>query len=71
MVLAFQQPTPEPRASELVWSGYWDLLLTSMFKAARAARGLGIYVDRDVVDATLTSDNKRRDFCLFLQVSLF
>lgn len=63
---ALNQTLPDQYSSEVVWSGFWDNLLTSIFAAAEQLCAIGLRVDRDVQDATITVEGKRRDFYLFL-----
>lgn len=62
--------SPGAEMSELTWCGWWDAL-TRVFACLAAKRcGLPIRVDRDVHDDSITLENKRRDFLLWLQGAL-
>lgn len=67
IINALDAPLPDPMSSEMMWSSFWDNLLTNVFLTGEKIWSIGLRVDREVRDTTLTVDGMRRDFYLFLR----
>lgn len=59
--------SPDADASEILFSGYWDTLITAMFRIAADVTGLPLVVKRNVKETTITSHGSLRDFLVILQ----